>query len=149
MEGLVADASVVVKWFVEETDHPRARDLRNAFLAGRLDLASPSLLPYEVLNALRYSGVMKPATLQAAAEALDKASIPLYPLEGSLAKEALALAASKSITIDDASYAAVARILGRRLVTADEQLIEALGDTVDVVHIRDWTRREEEGGGGS
>jgi len=46
MERKVAiDASVVVKWFVEEVYSREARLLRDAYASGILDLAAPSLPP--------------------------------------------------------------------------------------------------------
>jgi len=50
----VADASVVAKWFLEEADSEPARRLRDDFLEGIVRLRAPSILPFEVLNALRF-----------------------------------------------------------------------------------------------
>ncbi|MBU2559444.1 type II toxin-antitoxin system VapC family toxin, partial [archaeon] len=58
MEGntkIVVDASVVAKWFLEEVHSEMAEAIRKDYADGLLDLAAPSLLPYEVLNALRYN----------------------------------------------------------------------------------------------
>ncbi len=41
---IVADASVIVKWFVE-----------GDYTMGRIDIWSTQLIPFEVLNVLRYN----------------------------------------------------------------------------------------------
>ena len=42
---IVVDASVVVKWFVEEEYGREARLLRDAYVNGLIDLIAPSLPP--------------------------------------------------------------------------------------------------------
>ena len=44
MKEIVIDASVVVKWFIEETDSIRARFLRDKFIDGKIELIVPPLL---------------------------------------------------------------------------------------------------------
>jgi predicted nucleic acid-binding protein len=48
----VIDASVAIKWFVDEPDAPLAVTLRDAHIAGENALATPDLLVYEVANVL-------------------------------------------------------------------------------------------------
>jgi len=55
MNTVVPDASVVVKWYAPEQDHESARKLRDRYINGRIELTAPQLLPYEVVNALRYT----------------------------------------------------------------------------------------------
>ncbi|MBI5242614.1 MAG: type II toxin-antitoxin system VapC family toxin [Elusimicrobia bacterium] len=50
----VLDASVALKWFVEESGTARALAFRDDFLAGKIVLASPDLLLYEAANVLRF-----------------------------------------------------------------------------------------------
>ena len=67
----MVDASVVVKWFVEEEHSREARLLRDAYANGVIDLAAPSLLPYEILNALKYSGAFGEDELKEVARTLE------------------------------------------------------------------------------
>jgi predicted nucleic acid-binding protein len=55
MERVVADASVIVKFFVNEEYTERALALRDAYISNQLELSEPSLMIYEVLNAVRFS----------------------------------------------------------------------------------------------
>ncbi|MEM4251422.1 MAG: type II toxin-antitoxin system VapC family toxin, partial [Candidatus Bathyarchaeia archaeon] len=50
----VPDASVAVKWFVEERDSSNALRLKQLFESGRIDLEAPSLLWYELASAIRF-----------------------------------------------------------------------------------------------
>ncbi len=50
----MVDASIIVKWFVEEEYSKEARLLRNSYIDGSKVLNTPSILPYKVLNTLKY-----------------------------------------------------------------------------------------------
>jgi len=52
---LILDASVAVKWFNPEPLRKESLTIRKMFLEGEVDLEAPSLLYYEVANALRYN----------------------------------------------------------------------------------------------
>ena len=119
---IVVDASVVVKWFVEEEYSREARLLRDAYVNGLIDLIAPSLLPYEVLNALKYSGAYGEDELKEIAQTLDDFQFTLFNLEGDLARKAIEIAMRKGVTIHDASYIALAQILNTEMYTADEKL---------------------------
>ncbi len=120
---VVVDASVVVKWFVEEEYSREANLLRDAYANGLIDVAAPTLLPYEVLNALKYSGAFGEEELKEVAVALEDFQITLFDLKGELAVKSIELAMRRGLTIYDASYIALAQILNAELYTADEKLI--------------------------
>ena len=123
MERVVADASVLVKWFIFEEDSDKALKLRDMHVNGEICIAAPELLPFEVLNALKYSRLFTLDELREAGKALSKYGIELYPLVGELAEETVEIAVKKDITIYDASYVALARQLDTVLYTADKKLV--------------------------
>lgn len=134
---VVVDASVVVKWYVPEQHHEAARALRDGYLDGDLDLLAPALLPFEVVNALRYSGLFDDEQLRAAAGTLPEYGLELVPF-GSLGPVA-DLAARADCSVYDASYLALAASRGCTLYTADERLVTAGTETADgptVEHVR-------------
>jgi predicted nucleic acid-binding protein len=51
----VLDASVVVKWFTKEENRDLAIEYRDQFLKGKIDIAMPDLVLYELANVLRYN----------------------------------------------------------------------------------------------
>ncbi|RLF06125.1 MAG: PIN domain nuclease [Thermoprotei archaeon] len=124
---IVIDASVVVKWFVEEEFSREARLMRDSYVNRLIDLAAPSLMPYEVLNALKYSGAFGEDELKDLAIALDDYQIELYELKGDIALKAIEIAMRKGVTIYDAAYIALAQHLRSILYTADERLIRKIG----------------------
>jgi len=137
MEGkeVVVDASVVVKWFVEEEYSREARLLRDAYANGLIDVTAPSLLPYEVLNALKYSDAFGEEELKEIAITLEDFQITLFNLQGELAVKSIELAMRRGLTIYDASYVALAQILNTELYTADEKLIRKTQGLNIVKHI--------------
>src|SRR6266571_2868285 len=118
----VVDASVVAKWFLQEENTLSARRLREDFLEGSLRLRVPSLLPFEVLNALKYNPNFPSRGLFAASRALDAAGLLTVPVFGEYAERTVAIASRFDLTIYDAAYVALADIADCTLYTADEQL---------------------------
>lgn len=135
---VVLDASVVVKWFVEESYSKEARLLRDTYANGLIDLVAPNLLFYEVINALKYSGGFGEDELKEVIEALKDYQITLYEFSGNIALKAIEVAMRKGITIYDATYVALAYELGTILYTADEKLIRKVKDKNHVKHIMEF-----------
>ena len=142
MEGeerkVVVDASVAVKWFIEEEYTREALMLRDAYMQGLVDLIAPSLLPYEVINALKYSGAFGEDELKEIANILESLQITLYNIEGNYSATTVTIAARKGLTIYDASYVALAIDKQATLYTADEKLLEKIADLNVGKHIREY-----------
>ncbi len=51
----VLDASVIIKWFVDEDGSKTARTLLTGHINGQYTIVEPDLLIYEVSNVLRYN----------------------------------------------------------------------------------------------
>lgn len=136
----VADASVVVKWFLEETDYEAARRLREDFFEGSLKLRVPAVLPFEVLNALRHTQAFGRSDVQRAAESLDRAGLPTAPLAGAYMIRTVEFAYAHGLTVYDASYVVLAELNDATLFTADEAIIERVAAAKRVRHIRDYAR---------
>ncbi|RLF22545.1 MAG: PIN domain nuclease [Thermoprotei archaeon] len=144
MSIIVVDASVVVKWYVIEDFRDQALALRDDYINGLFKLASPTLMPFEVINAVRYSRKdISPATLKAIMESLVKYGFELYELKGEYADLTIDTALENNITIYDASYVALAEYLNTTLYTADEKLIESLNKKhrKAVKHIKDYKQK--------
>ena len=139
-EIAIVDASVVVKWFVEEEDTAKALEMRSDYREGKVDLRSPQLMAYEVLNALRYNPELGEDDLARAGDALSKFQIVTYPLLGELKDLCLAAALKLGISIYDASYLSVGELLDRPVYTADERLIAKARGRGKVLHLKDYGR---------
>ena len=125
LQLVVADASVVLKWFHaegEEAVEP-ARAILEAFARQQIDLVILDLTIYEIGNVLVRAG----AGPQATATVLDALTeiCQLVALSGPERVMAARLASEHDLTFHDAAYAAVALERGGRLVTMDRGLLAA------------------------
>jgi predicted nucleic acid-binding protein len=136
---LVIDASVAIKWFVEEHDSERAERV----LQSSQRLCAPELLLVEVANALWKNAAratIAPDHARQAQSCLPR-SIDLWRSTGPLLGEAVQLALAFNHPIYDMVYVALARELGSRVVTADQRLTnKAAGTPMSdwVVPLADW-----------
>lgn len=124
---IVVDASVVVKWYLIEEWREESILLRDDYIEGKVELIAPSIMPFEVLNAIRYSRREIPVkTLEDIAESLSLYNIKLYHLIRDYAKNVSRISLEYNITIYDASYVALAIQEKTLLYTADNKLINML-----------------------
>ena len=120
---LVVDASVAMKWLVEEEDTAAA-----VALLGR-DLAAPALLRIEVANALRTAiakGAMGRERAMALLDRLHAAPVAILPHDDASERRALEIALDLGHPVCDCIHLALAERTGRLLVTADARFLRAL-----------------------
>jgi len=130
MIGIVIDASIVVKWFIEEIDSDKARLLRDKFIDGKIELTVPSLLYFEVLNALKYSKLFDPSELNDAGESLENYGFKVITIKNEIRKHMIKVAVDQELSIYDASYLGLSIGLGIIFCTADEKIIKKLPSTL-------------------
>ena len=119
---MVVDASVALKWVVQEDDSEAA-----TALASR-DLAAPSILIAECANVLWTKTRRSELSDGEATErmvALQSAPVALTPIEN-MVTDALALALRLEHPVYDCLYLALARRLNATLVTADRRFVNAV-----------------------
>ena len=123
----VIDASVVVKWVLDDEQHvPQARALRDACLIdGTVQLHAPELMVYEVTNAIRAAAFNKRLPADIAADAL--AALLDAPIELHEPDPMTALDIGMRMVVSgyDASYVALAGALGVECWSGDERLVRA------------------------
>ncbi len=120
----VVDSSVVTKWFLSEPGSDLAISLRDKFATGALGLAVPTLLFYEVINTLRYSGAFNAQDLTQAATSLSRYRFEVWRPRGKLLELSAEMSLREEITAYDACYVALAERTGTKLITEDKDLIE-------------------------
>ncbi len=137
-EVIVADASVVVKWFVNEEYTEKALELRKSYLDNKIDVACPQIMPFEVLNALRYNPEFGEEQVKIASDALHKYQLLLYPVLGELAGKCIRNSFNFGISLYDASYISLAEHLNAKLYTADDKMLDKIGKLQHVVHLSNY-----------
>ena len=137
----VVDASVVFKWQLDDEDCViQARVLRNDF-DGRhaIKVIAPTLLAYELANALAMSARRKRITPASAAEAMDNLMALGIELKEMNPARVLLVALEHGLTAYDAAYVALAEAKGCSLWTGDRQLCSAVSGKLPWVRwIRDY-----------
>lgn len=140
---ICVDASLAVKWILEEDGSDRATALYNAAVQTGEPIVAPLLLPIEVTNILRQQTRAKGGlSLVQATELLDTFlafSIEFHDPAG-LHRQALALAVAHGLPATyDAHYLALAEHFGCELWTDDQRFLQRVRDTAPFVRsLRDY-----------
>ncbi|MCS6844838.1 MAG: type II toxin-antitoxin system VapC family toxin [Caldilineales bacterium] len=137
---MIIDASVVLKgFFPDEVGHTHALALMRAYALEEIALLAPTLLPYEVTNAVLRAikrdriGFEKGQEIIAVFQELG---IPTVAVPW---QRALALARAYDRSAYDGAYLALAEERSDQLVTADLRLYNAVKDRLTwVVWIEDY-----------
>lgn len=144
MTSLVVDASVILKWFLDEDDTPLARALPQL----GYELLAPSSLPLEVANGLwnaQRRERAEPEDAALAVELLRGLKVSLVPIEDVLSA-GYGIAVAHDRTVYDCLYVALALREGCQFVTADERLYNALRDALPgtIARLADIAGAEED-----
>ena len=127
MSSVVVDASIAVKWVLDEPDSARARALLGAWASQGVVLLAPALLAYELANILRQQNRRNILTLDEAREGLRRVLLGGIHFDSAmplaLSTRALELADRFGLSaVYDAHYLALAEREGCEYWTADERL---------------------------
>ena len=130
---MIVDASVAVKWVIEEEGSDVARAL-----LGRVDLVAPTLIHAEVANAIwkkqRRGEYARDADLATLPELF--ASLIQTIDESSMMARALQLAIDFDHAVYDCVYLAMAEALDSELITADVKFARTLAGTSAATRVR-------------
>jgi len=130
---MIVDAHVILRAYFPDEKQAEAQALIRDHVAGRVALAAPTLILYELVNGIRQAGRRERITAQegeAILESFEQLGIELAAVSW---KETLTLAREFDRSADDAACLALARTRRDRLVTGDERLYNAVRDQLDWV----------------
>jgi predicted nucleic acid-binding protein len=137
MGQIVIDASVFLKLISEEVYSEKAYEIRDAYISKKLDILVPSVFPYEVLNALRYSKAFKGEELESVVDAIEDYGFGSFEMNRDFAKKVATTATRYNITVYDASYIALAAITDSNFYTTDQKLLDN-ASLPFVKHLKDF-----------
>ena len=129
MNRTVIDASVVLKWYLDDEEYgQRALSLLAKYVSEELDIIAPSLLEYEVINGLLIAqkrGRFKEEKILTAIEGFLNLEIKFLNLSH-LYQKVLHYCKAYNCSAYDASYLAVAENEGAGMITSDAGLYKAV-----------------------
>ena len=126
---VILDASVILKWLLPETKSENALRFRDRHISGEEQIIVPSLVFYEIANALRYHTKISDEELASLFDIFNElALIAIHPTFSDLT-EVMLYARQKNISVYDAVYIILTKKLGCSFVTADKQLAEKINES--------------------
>lgn len=133
---LVVDASVALKWFVEEDDSKKALDVLDYITEKAIPIV-PTLFFYEISNVLRYKPEFGIKDIQDVLSALLGFGFRVISLQDNIGDLTIELAFLYGITVYDASYIALSKKKEVDLITADEKLFRKITGE-KVILLNEW-----------
>jgi len=133
----VLDASVIIKWFVDEDGSETARTLLTGHIQGLYTIVEPDLLIYEVSNVLRYNHAFSQSSARDCISALHDLNLDIIAPLMDLVLPAVDLAYKRDITFYDSIYITLANELGLRYVTADKKLYNKTKSVPQIFLLKD------------
>jgi predicted nucleic acid-binding protein len=126
---MVIDASVVLRaFFPDEEGQTQAQALVRAYVLELVEVVAPTLLPYEVTNAVLQAVRRERIELEVAKSILATFEDLEIPTVEPKPSQTLALAHHHNRSAYDAAYLALAQERGTQLVTGDRHLYNAVRD---------------------
>ena len=138
MALLVLDTSVILKWFLQENYSDISLKIREDFYNEVHEIVEPDLLLYEFANVLRYNPVYRGEDIKKAIDSLIETDFNIVLPTLELMKDAVDLAKKHYITVYDAIFVSLAKLIGAIFVTADEKLYKKIKELKFVKFIADF-----------
>lgn len=120
----VLDASVVAKWYKEESGTAEALQLKEDFVTGNFGIVVPDLIVYELANCIRFTPGSDEVDVTDVVGNFTDLVMDIVVPSLHLIDSASSLSYKYNVTVYDAVYLALAKTIGAELVTADKKFYE-------------------------
>jgi predicted nucleic acid-binding protein len=131
---MIVDASVILSAYFPDEDQERAQTLIREHVMGHVVLLAPSLLLYEVTNAVVQAlrrGRIGDAQAESILTSFEGLAVELRAVDWA---DMLALARRFDRSAYDAAYLALGQASGNPVITGDRRLYNAVRDQLEWVH---------------
>lgn len=119
---LVLDASVALKWFIDEEGSHKARRLMRSIKGGKVLVYVPAVFSFEVANILSLKENISSELLFSSIRFLYSLGLQSGINSEEFLEKSVRISRDFKITVYDASYVALAQDLKIDLLTADKKL---------------------------
>jgi predicted nucleic acid-binding protein len=121
------DTSVAVKWFLEEEDSDKAKDILNYYEAKEIELFAPDLLLVELANVLHYNRCYNSNEIANIVTNVRQ-NLSFILLNDHIIAKALQLSAKFEVPVYDTVFLAIAVQSNQPLITADSRMYRKLDE---------------------
>lgn len=121
---LVLDTSIVLKWYKEEEYTEIALKIKKDFVEGLNEIIVPDLVLYEMANVLRFTDGFNERLIKKSLESFIDLGIDIVIPTIEMISLATKLSYKYKITVYDAIFIALSKIINGIFVTADKKLYE-------------------------
>lgn len=121
MEKVILDTSVILKWYVQETQSEKANLLLEKYKQGSLSIFIPDIVSLELANALYFGARYKGKILEEILTSFYKLDLFVIPLSESVIWGTSKVMEKLSIAIYDALFIYLAEQKQIPLITADKK----------------------------
>lgn len=115
---VVLDTSVMVKWFVNETESDKANNLLQIVTRGELSIVIPDIALAEIVNAIRFTKVIPYEQCRLHIQNLFHVEPEIITLK-EIIQKVVTLVYDTELTSYDASFIVIAEEMNIPLITAD------------------------------
>ncbi len=136
---LILDASVALKWFLEEPDSVKADELQELIRKRKLEVWVPSLFYFEVANILSKRSPAHATEFISLLKMFELKEVPL--VLGILGRAVKLVQKHPKIALYDAYYHAIALQSGAIFLTADEKYYKQAKSERNILLFKDWENK--------
>ncbi len=136
----ILDTSVVVKWFSSHSEDDRVASLRlrQDILNGECAVVAPTLLFYELANALRYNPRFNAKDVNDAVNSVMEMGFEVYGVEVDTMAQAVEMAFRFHVAVYDTYFLAVSQTKKKPLLTADYRFADRMKGFKNIIKLSDF-----------
>ena len=138
---IILDASVILKWFFEESDRNIALNFLYNHVNGSNRVAASELFYYEFANVLAMKTELSEKMIGRAINNIFSLELLTFKLEQANFAESIRLSRLYKISVYDASYIVLAKSLNADFVADDEKLAQKMKDMPFVQTLKSYSTK--------